>query len=252
MADGQVALSRKSFPFADGVDRETGRVTDGNCELFDSHIKGKVLVFPKDGGGNSEAGSLLELGKNGCAPISLVMEECDSALASAALSQGMPVVDGIEVDLFRNDDEVVVNGGEGIVTLKNVELKPVVTSFLRHNGLILILKRSDKVRTSKGRWAGVSGYVEEGEKPEETALKEIGEETGMANPVLVKKGGSFRVRTDDTIFQIHTFLFDVDTDVVTIDWEHTEYRWIEPEDIEKYDTVPKLPKSLRSILLHSP
>jgi 8-oxo-dGTP pyrophosphatase MutT (NUDIX family) len=127
----------------------------------------------------------------------------------------------------------------------------VVTSFLRFRGKILILKRSDKVRTSKGRWAGVSGYVEEGEKPEETAIKEIREETGIENPKLIRTGEPFRVSTDNGVFCIHPFLFEVDTDEVTIDWEHTEFKWIEPGDIEKYDTVPRLPQGLKSLLLNS-
>jgi 8-oxo-dGTP pyrophosphatase MutT (NUDIX family) len=135
--------------------------------------------------------------------------------------------------------------------MENEKEVDVVTCFLRFKGKILILKRSDLVRTSKGRWAGVAGYVEKGEKPEDTARKEIGEETGIRNARLVRKGEPFSVKSETTTFRVHPFLFEVDTDEVTIDWEHTEFRWIEPEDIEKYDTVPKLPNSLRSVLLKS-
>ena len=49
----------------------------------------------------------------------------------------------------------------------------VVTSFLEHDGKILILRRSDKVRTMKHQWAGVSGYIESNETPLERALKEM-------------------------------------------------------------------------------
>jgi 8-oxo-dGTP pyrophosphatase MutT (NUDIX family) len=135
--------------------------------------------------------------------------------------------------------------------MENEKEIDVVTCFLRFKGKILILKRSEFVRTSKGRWAGVAGYVEKGETPEEMARKEIGEETGINDAKLVKKGEPFSVRSETGAFRVHPFLFDVDTDEVTIDWEHTEYVWIEPEDIEKYDTVPKLPKSLRNVLLES-
>ncbi len=124
----------------------------------------------------------------------------------------------------------------------------VVTCFLRQKGKVLILKRSDLVRTSKGRWAGVAGYVEKGERPEETARKEVREETGIMNARLVGTGEPFSVKGEAGTFRVHPFLFEVDTDEVAIDWEHTEYRWIEPEEIEKYDTVPKLPHSLRSVL----
>lgn len=42
-------------------------------------------------------------------------------------------------------------------------LVKVVTVFLRRGGRILILKRSRKVGSYQGRWAGISGFIEENE-----------------------------------------------------------------------------------------
>ena len=61
-----------------------------------------------------------------------------------------------------------------------MEEKRVVTYFLEHNKKILLLRRSERVGTCKGRWAGISGYIEEGHTPYEPALEEIGEETGLS------------------------------------------------------------------------
>ena len=56
----------------------------------------------------------------------------------------------------------------------------VVTCLLVNDDRkLLILKRSNMVRTYKGLWGGVAGYVEKNEEPYETALKEIREETGL-------------------------------------------------------------------------
>lgn len=138
---------------------------------------------------------------------------------------------------------------EAFVNVKNAEVKPVVTCFLRHKDKILILKRSDKVRTSKGKWAGVSGYVETGERPEETAFKEIREETGIKSPRLIRSGEPVYVKGGDILYQIHPFLFEVDTENIKIDWEHVEYRWIRLEEMDKYDTVPRLQETLKMVLI---
>ena len=41
----------------------------------------------------------------------------------------------------------------------------IVTSFIKHNERLLILKRSDEVKTMKGLWAGISGIIERNEEP---------------------------------------------------------------------------------------
>ncbi|MCD6467174.1 MAG: NUDIX domain-containing protein, partial [Methanomicrobia archaeon] len=58
------------------------------------------------------------------------------------------------------------------------KISDVVTSFLSFDNKILILKRSEKVSTYKGKWAGISGYIED-ETPLEAAQREIFEELGL-------------------------------------------------------------------------
>lgn len=128
----------------------------------------------------------------------------------------------------------------------------VVTCVVLHGGKILILKRSDKVATHKGKWACVSGYVEEGDKILERAMKEVEEETGLLreNIKLEKEGSpiNFFDEAEKKLWTIHPFLFASDTDSIKIDWEHTEYRWINPAEISLYDTVPKLKEVVESLM----
>jgi hypothetical protein len=35
---------------------------------------------------------------------------------------------------------------------------------------------------------------------------------------------------------------------IQLDWEHTEYTWILPDEISSYETVPKLAESLSRVL----
>ncbi len=131
----------------------------------------------------------------------------------------------------------------------------VVTVILEHDGRILILKRSGNVRTMKFLWAGISGYIEN-ESPLERALKEIEEETGLVNEsvTLVYPGQPIEAveySMPEVTWVIHPFLFNSKTALITMDWEHEEYRWIAPKDIVKYKTVPRLEKVVCQLIHHT-
>ena len=126
----------------------------------------------------------------------------------------------------------------------------VVTCFLQYNDKILLLKRSDKVRTHKGKWAGVSGYIEPGETDDQTAIKEIREETGLTEDQikLIRKGTPIHVQDGARVWVVHPYLFKSNTADIKIDWEHTEYRWIEPEELKNFDFVVFLDHALQAVI----
>jgi len=53
---------------------------------------------------------------------------------------------------------------------------------------------------------------------------------------------------------VHPFLFEVRQGAqVRIDWEHTEARWVQPEELFVFETVPQLAEALiRVYPLHRP
>ena len=71
----------------------------------------------------------------------------------------------------------------------------VVTCFLEHDGKIMILRRSERVGTYRGKWAGVSGYIEPGSTPSQQAWTEIKEEAGLESDdvELVQEGETLEV-----------------------------------------------------------
>ena len=129
--------------------------------------------------------------------------------------------------------------------------KKVVTCFLESGGEILILRRSGEVGSYRGSWAGVSGYIES--SADEQALTEIEEETNLRREEieLLKKGEPLAVEDEELGIRwvVHPYLFRIkDRDKIRIDWEHKEVKWIKPEDIANYHTVPQLKEALSRVL----
>lgn len=133
----------------------------------------------------------------------------------------------------------------------------IVTSFVRDagTGRILILRRSSKVRTMQGMWSGVSGVIEGDEKPASRARIEIFEETGITRRMirLVRQSDSaIRISSPqyrNHEWRIHAFLFEVlETPEITLNWENSDYRWVEIDQIRQYNTVPDLGKVLFRVL----
>ncbi len=124
----------------------------------------------------------------------------------------------------------------------------VVTSFLEHDGKILILRRSDKVRTMKHQWAGISGYIESNETSLECAIKEIEEEVGLKKEdvKLVKAAEPLEVPDNerDILWIVNPHIFKTSNTNIRLDWEHDQYKWIDPEEIANYDTVIMLKETL--------
>lgn len=132
----------------------------------------------------------------------------------------------------------------------NLQEKRVVTCFLESDGEVLILRRSRQVGSYRGKWAGVSGYIET--TADEQALVEIEEETGLSQEdlKLIDKGEPLSIE-DERIgikWVVHPYLFHIeDRGKIKIDWEHKEARWIKPEEIGNYQTVPKLKETLARV-----
>jgi len=128
-----------------------------------------------------------------------------------------------------------------------------VTSFLQSGNEILILLRSERVSTYRGKWGGISGAIDDGRTADEQALQEIEEETGLSKQdiELINKGEPLVF--DDEILPVtkvvYPYLYHVrDKSRVRIDWEHKDMRWIRPVDMENYDTMPRLKETLAQVL----
>lgn len=136
------------------------------------------------------------------------------------------------------------------------DLTHVVTCFLlradRGHDEILLVRRSERVRTYRGAWAGISGYLEPGVTPLEQAYTELREETGLAREdVRLLRAGAPLTFEDTTLGQawtVHPFLFAISApDRIQTDWEATAHQWIAPAELAALPTVPKLAEALATV-----
>ena len=129
----------------------------------------------------------------------------------------------------------------------------IVTSFIKDNEKLLILKRSNKVKTMKGLWAGVSGIIENDEEPLKRAKIEIFEEAGITEEKikLIKAVEEMKVNSpqyENHEWEIFPFLFETKNPTIKLIWENSEFKWINIDELENYETVPNLQKVLLSLL----
>lgn len=129
----------------------------------------------------------------------------------------------------------------------------IVTSFVTSQEKILILKRSDKVKSMKGLWGAVSGIIEGNENPLHRARIEIFEEIGVKSESiqLLKAGKDMTVSSPqypDHQWHIFPFLFKTESMDVLLNWENSSYKWISPSEINQYRTVPNLDEVLFHLL----
>lgn len=129
-------------------------------------------------------------------------------------------------------------------------MQKVVTCFPLHKGKVLLLKRSDDVSTYPGKWGTVTGYLEDS-TVEERCYQELEEELGIGDGEVIKceQGEQFSFTDDDHDWQIHPVAAHIDEDKdFQLNVENTEYKWVDPQDVKMFDTVPELETSLKHAL----
>ena len=116
----------------------------------------------------------------------------------------------------------------------------IVTSFIKNKNKLLILKRSDKVRTMKGLWSGVSGLIEKEEVPINRAKIEIFEEVGITEDKITLVKSIEKIIISSPQYENHEwivfpFLFETKHTEIKLNWENSEYRWINDNELKNYE-----------------
>lgn len=116
------------------------------------------------------------------------------------------------------------------------------------NGKILIIKRSFKEDVYANEWDLPGGKLKFGENPVNGLKREVSEETGLKIKIIkpISVWTFFKSRKTQVIGI--TFLAKVVSGKIRLGKEHTDFKWISPEEIDKYkihEEIKKLVKSLK-------
>jgi predicted aconitase with swiveling domain/8-oxo-dGTP pyrophosphatase MutT (NUDIX family) len=246
--EGQALASPVPFSFVGGADPVTGKILDPSTGVADERLAGHIFVFPHGKGSTVGSYVIYGLAKRGVGPAGIVNTSAEGIVAVGAILAGIPMVDQIDTGGLQTGDRLILDGDRGTVELPGVRATPVVSAVLRNRGRILIVRRSQKVGSFRGRWSAISGHLEGREDPKASAVREVREETGLRGLSLRARGGPILARGDSTMYVVHPFLFDVTSRRVRLNWENVEHRWVRPEELERFQTVPRLKDVVATVL----
>ena len=119
---------------------------------------------------------------------------------------------------YKESQAIAIAESEARRTAKDAADKAAGIMLIAGNE-VLLLKRSD-MGDMPGTWAFPGGKLEDGETPEEAALRESYEETGLKPANLESIDSS-----DDGAVEYTTYLAKVDKADPALNDEHTEFRW---------------------------
>lgn len=237
-ATGKALVCGEPFSFLGGVNGSTGRFS-----IMDADITDRVFVFPHGKGSTVGSYVIYDLRVHGHAPAAIVNRSAETIVTTGAVISDVPMVDGVDISVIRDGDTVTVDGDAGTVTVEGVGEADVATAMVVCCGKVLMLLRRERAHEFPGKWSLVSGRVEEGETPEQAAVREVREETGISVGAPESAMEPFCVRHGNTIFRVHPFLFRTADRSVSLNAENAEAEWT--ADASSKDCVTGVPEIIR-------
>jgi predicted aconitase with swiveling domain/8-oxo-dGTP pyrophosphatase MutT (NUDIX family) len=236
------------FSFVGGADPTTGAILDPSSGAEGQRIADRIFAFPYGKGSTVGSYVIYGLAKRGVGPAGLVNAAAEGIVAVGAILGEIPMVDRVDTGGVRTGDRVILDGDRGTLELPDVKEVPVVSVVLRNRGRILIVRRSDSVGTFRGKWSAISGHLEGREPPRSRAVREVREETGLRRIVFRAAARPIFARADATLFVVHPFLFEAPNRKVRLDWENVEHRWVRTEELDQFETVPRLKDVVQAVI----
>jgi len=125
-----------------------------------------------------------------------------------------------------------------------------------NNSVVIVVMNKNKfltVQRSKTdywmplHWSYPGGHIMEGESPYQAAKRELKEETGLKGNFLVQLGVKYG-KDGNKLYLFKCEEYDGD---VSLNFEHSDYKWIEIDDLDDLNTTPRC-KEFAALALQIP
>ena len=118
-----------------------------------------------------------------------------------------------------------------------------IVVILRPDDSVLLLKRPGWIKWAPGLWAFPGGKAEQDESLEETAIRETKEETQL--DIFNLKPASVCLGEPVAAYYTRDF-----RGTVEIDWEHDDWAWVTPADLDNYLVAPQVKEMYQWVIEH--
>lgn len=124
--------------------------------------------------------------------------------------------------------------------------------LIRKDGRYLIVKRA--ADPDAGLWSVPGGLVEIGEKLAEAAMREAREETGLDVEIIDVLGAVDKIVRDGPRIKYHFIIVDYLAEpkggAMKPASDALDAKWVEPEELPKYELTPTLIELLKRIKIY--
>lgn len=114
---GLALVSMKPISFLGGVDPSSGLIIERNHDLKGKNVKGRILCFPHGHGSTVGSYVLYSLAKKGLGPKAIINRTADPVVAVGAIIANIPMIDHIDIQHVKTDDNVEVDCNKGLIRI---------------------------------------------------------------------------------------------------------------------------------------
>ncbi|MFQ5837059.1 MAG: DUF126 domain-containing protein [Candidatus Bathyarchaeia archaeon] len=114
---GLALVSMKPISFLGGVNPNSGLIIERNHDLKGKNVKGRILCFPHGHGSTVGSYVLYSLAKKGLGPKAIINQTADPVVVVGAIIANIPMIDQIDIQQIRTDDNVEVDCNKGLIKI---------------------------------------------------------------------------------------------------------------------------------------